>query len=188
MTDVQALTERVGKLERQSRWFKRAGGAAAVVIVLGLLIGQAGVQKQAAQRRLVEAEGFMLKDKDGKIRGAWTVLPDGGTGLTLHGKDEEARGEWAVLPDGATGLRLYNKDGKSCGAWVVLPDGRTGLTLFGKDEEARIILHVDSRGFPGVSLDDNRHNTRAALTVAEEDNSPVFILTDESGKVIFHAP
>jgi hypothetical protein len=81
--DVQELSERVCRVERQNRrrWLALLG-----VVGLGgaLLIGAA---EAAPKPSVVEANGFVLKHSSGEIRGELMIGPDGGGLLVLYGPD-----------------------------------------------------------------------------------------------------
>src|SRR3990172_7128596 len=86
------IAERLDRLERENRWWKR------VVIVILVIVGSVGLMGQTPSgRRVVEAERFVLKDADGRIRG---VLGSEYPGLLPE----------SSLP-GQVGLHLYSSSG-----------------------------------------------------------------------------
>jgi hypothetical protein len=79
--ELAAVVARLEKVERQNRRLRGAGIAVLMLAVAGLLMGQA-----LPKARIVEAEGFVLKDGAGKVRAELVVDKDG-PGLELYGKN-----------------------------------------------------------------------------------------------------
>ncbi|MGH9740138.1 MAG: hypothetical protein ACRD4X_16380 [Candidatus Acidiferrales bacterium] len=93
MEEDQELAERVGRLERQNRFWKIGGIAAIAALAVSLtatLWAQERVFPRGAERALrvqtVESEHFVLKDADGTTRGEFAVTPTGPV-LELLGPD-----------------------------------------------------------------------------------------------------
>ena len=89
---MDKLVQRMDRLERENRWFKRIGLLGLVGIAAVMLMGQA-----PKTNKIIEAEGFVVKDQKGNVR---AVL-----------------GEAKPLPyrvrQPEHGLFLYSEDGKS---------------------------------------------------------------------------
>ena len=159
MTELEALANRVPRLETQNRWFKRAGVSAVGVVTIALVMGQAGAKQQAPATKVVEAEKFVLRDKDGRQRGSWGVDPDGSTALSLRDKDGKERGIWVVSPEWGTALILCDPDGKLRGDWTVRPDGSTRLSLRDKDGRQRGGWAMLPDGTASLSIYDEQGNS-----------------------------
>lgn len=71
---LEDLQERVVKLERQNRRFKRLGATALIVPALLLLLGQ------APSKKTVEANEFVLRDAGGNVRIKLSMENHGGGG------------------------------------------------------------------------------------------------------------
>jgi hypothetical protein len=61
-TELETLQMRVERLERQNCWMKRAGCGALLLLALVVTTGQ------SRQPRTVEAEQFILRDTQGRVR------------------------------------------------------------------------------------------------------------------------
>lgn len=134
--DWQAVIDRLEKLENQNRRLKQIGAVVLVLAVSFLLMGQ------AAPKKTVEANEFVLKDASGRVRGQLlmrllgpdlTLFDENGTPLAglgasaygpgLYLNDEKGKTR-ALLGDdaGGPGLRSTIRTG-SCeprcttGAW-----------------------------------------------------------------------
>ena len=157
--ELAAVVARLENVERQNRRLKAAGIAVLVLAVAGLLMGQT-----MPRARIVEAEGFVLKDAAGKVRAelagdnhltrlrlndengegraVLTVAKDGPR-LNLYDENGEVRAILTVAKDGPR-LNLYDEDGKSRAILAVFkarhaaagPREKAGLVLFGEDEKA----------------------------------------------------
>ena len=77
--DLQAVVERLGKVEKQNRRLRSVGIAVLVLVSAVLAIGQT-VPKE---RILLEAEAFILRDKNGNDRAQLGVTEDGSPFLII---------------------------------------------------------------------------------------------------------
>ncbi len=75
---VQALAERLTRLEAQNRRFRKAGIAALV------LASAVAVMGQARTSRVLEANEFVLKDSSGAVRASLSVDRTNGPILTFY--------------------------------------------------------------------------------------------------------
>jgi hypothetical protein len=87
-SELAAVVARLEKVERQNRRLRGAGIAVLVLAVAGLLMGQA-----MPKARIVEAEGFVLKDGAGKVRAELVVDKDG---PVLRLSDENGKTIWSA--------------------------------------------------------------------------------------------
>ena len=71
---MEAVVERLDRVERENRRLKKAGVAILAGIAGVVLMGQAMPTKVA---KVVEAEKFVLKDTAGKVRGGLYVQGQG---------------------------------------------------------------------------------------------------------------
>jgi hypothetical protein len=69
-SELQAITERLERLERQNHALKRAGIGALAIFGAALLMGQG-----APAPRTVEAQKFVLRDSSGRVRADLSMLP-----------------------------------------------------------------------------------------------------------------
>ena len=209
--DLAAVMARLEKVERQNRGLKTAGIAVLVLTVVGLLMGQA-----MPRARIVEAEGFLLKDGAGKVWGGLGVdenasrlfLADekGKTRAELSGskygsmlllRDENGKGRASlVLLKFNSGLELYDENRKF-GAMLNVNEDGPRLSLHDENRKGRVGLGVDKDG-PRLGLYDEKGKIRAALgrteleaiktgTVEQRAESSL-VLFDRDGKVLWQTP
>jgi hypothetical protein len=176
MTELEAVIERVGKLERQNRRMKRAGAVALILATAVFLMGQ------GASKKTVEANEFILKDASGKVRGRFgmDLSLNGGPQLSLLDSNGDKR---ALLDVGdSAGLTLNHRSGKNVES-VVLVAGNDGLSLyFGKNLRAAAKLTMDQFG-PDLAFFDANAKKRLNLQVVNADSSPG--IPSESGIALY---
>ena len=173
------LTERLDRLERENRRWRRAGAGVLIVIAAFALMGQAiqGVPKA------MEAERFVLRDTGGRVRAALGMEADGSVGLWLLDSAGKTRAGVGVSREGSPVMALADQTGKSRLS-LTLTDG-PGLSLRDQDR-TRISLSVLAEG-SGIYVWDQAGRERVVLIVAA-DGSQVLGFRDKDGKVIWKAP
>ena len=154
---LDPVTQRLDRLERENWYWKRATILLLIFISLTLLMGQGSVTP-----RMIEAERFVLKDINGKIRG---VL---GAADTYRSPSDH------VFTSGDYGLHLYDADGRYL-AGLYYEDRFIGggqiesvgkLELRGKNTPTSATLHV-SDGLALLRLD----STEQPREIAERESS-----------------
>ncbi len=84
--DLMAVVERLEKVEGQNRTLKMVAAVVLALAVAGMVMGQA-----MPKARIVETEGFVLKDGTGKVR---ATLVAGKDGSELILADENGKTIW----------------------------------------------------------------------------------------------
>lgn len=172
--DWTAVVERLEKLERQNRRMKQAGAVALLLATAVLLMGQ------ASPNRTVEANEFVLKDANGRVRGRWSIKADtaqfhlvdtngvdrislaelgNSTLLSLQDSDGGQRASLQVIRQ-TSQLLLNHADDRASVHLAAEESGNTTLTLFGISElnlagRMRLWSNIDE-GETGLSLTDNK--------------------------------
>lgn len=174
------LVARMGRVEAQNRALKRLSTILATAVGLGVLVGGVHVLSPNAMDFLrptlgvVEANGFIVRDRDGVARGQWLVEEDGRIRFSLHDLGETRRLSVSVQNGGSPGLSLANRDGQTRLALGLNSDGsanfvvadRAGLprTVLGLSaEEAAGLTIVDGNGAPRVQLGVDRNGASTVL-------------------------
>lgn len=134
------LAERLHRLERENRRWKRAGGVALAVTAAVMLMGQ------ATSSKVIEAERFVLRDSQGRNRGGLRVLTDDRPLLQLADEHGRPRAELAVLSNNTPALYFYDYDqgsdvGRKYLAWLgVSRNGSVTLALIDREEQRQAQL------------------------------------------------
>jgi hypothetical protein len=132
---IQAVLERLEKLERQNRKLKRAGVLALLVVGSLVLMGQA-----APKSRTVEGEKFVLRDGRGRVRAKLDTDVDSSPALKLSDANGNLRAMLSLDGSGDAGVWLFDAKGKpevvvgTAGAarWLSFysAEGRAGVDLW----------------------------------------------------------
>lgn len=154
---IDAIVQRLERLERQGRRWKATATLAIITLGLVLLIG-AGKNGETSVPNELQAHAFVLVARDG-------------TPLARLG----------LLPHGAWGLGFYDQGKKSRIVLSVEGDGSSLLSLFGKDGKGSLLLSASGSGATSLRLVDMHWKTRTALATWP-DGSPFLQLTDRDGK------
>ncbi len=136
------------------------------MMVAVVLMGQATATKVV---KVVEAEKFVLRDADGKVRARLESLPSGLVRLALLDKYENVQSVLSVGV-GRPSLVLAGRNNKT-----ILTT--SFLSISGK---SRLTLAVLPSGEQSLALTDNTGRTRAELAI-EVDGSSTFGLFDRTG-------
>ena len=174
---MEALVKRLNRLERENRRLKRAGVIALAVMTAVVLMGKATAGKVA---KVVEAEGFVLRDARGTVRARLETLSFGKVQLVLFDKDEKPQSILGVGSDGP-GLILGGKEGTTFLS-------NTLLLFSGKDFKVRLGMTLFPPQEPGLILAGSNGKHRAKLILGD-DGAPALRFLDPDGKnVIWSAP
>ena len=147
-SEMGAVVVRLEKVEQQNQKLKMVGVVALALAVAGMIMGQA-----MPKARIVEAEGFVLKDAAGKPRAELAVLKNG-LRLALYDENDKARVLLAVDKEEGPGLHLYDENGKDRADLGV---GKAGpvLALYDENDKIRAELAVSKYGPGLVQYDEN---------------------------------
>jgi len=102
---LEDLHDRILKLEKQNRRFKRLGVAALIVPALLLFMGQ------APSKKTIEANEFILRDDGGNIRARLFVTEKNTTKMAIPGMAEPV----PITFNPKAMLALYDEKGKAIG-------------------------------------------------------------------------
>ena len=174
--DLCAVLERLVKVEKKNRRLKQAGVAILVIGAACMLIGQA-----SPKARTIEAERFMLLDRNGKMRGGFGTFEDGETSLSLFDLNEKERAALVLDAAGNPTFRLGGKDGETLLDVSLNPSGAASLMLFARSGKGGVSVAVDSHGTPAVELRDSGGDVRASLSLFKE-GAPGLGLLDKAGR------
>jgi hypothetical protein len=192
---MQAVLERLEKLERQNRRLRGVGVLAIGAVGVLVLMGQAGPRSN-----IVEAQQFIVKDSQGKLR-VWL-----GVGQPRVSDATRTLPMGVIASGEATGLFLYDDRGReqtqlfaTPGGGVVYintPSGPTaqvsgeGVTLFGPDGKLAADFKNGPSGAGYLDLHGENGRERIVLdgTQKTPPGEPIIYVMGKDGKVIWRAP
>ncbi len=173
---IETLARRLDRVERENRWLKQAGVVALAVIAAVVLMGQATESKVA---KVVEAEKFVVKDRDGEVRATLGIekSPHKGVGLELLAPGAHNFG--ASLSTGVDGhsTLLFSDNGMNVRLSLQTnKDGTSSLYLNQRKGAGGIVLTSS----PAILVSDRKDKTRLFIGL-EKDESVFLSLSDREG-------
>lgn len=149
------LTERLKCLERRQadlhRTNRRLGSITGALLLMAgavLLMGQT----TSRQPQSLEAEQFVLRDSDGKVRGAMGITPEGSVGLNLTDVKGQTRITLDIAENGTPGMDFYDAQGKLRATFALGPNGTPGMGLYDDKGKLRTSLDVPAANTPGLAF------------------------------------
>jgi hypothetical protein len=147
-----------------------------VVAVVGVGLVALLSMGQAARSRTVEAERFVLKDRQGKIRAVLGESPDDEIGLVVYDARQRPGAVIAVRDGGFPVVELRD----ATGVPKVTLDLSTGLAVSGDGPRVTVGVHLGTE--PTVQLSDKDGWTRASLSLATGPSpAPILKFLDPRG-------
>jgi len=191
---MQTVMERLDRLERELRWWKRLGGASAVGLALIIVLGAtgAGVPDEIRARR------FVVVASDGRSLGRLGTSPDGSPELALYDPKGIERAILVLSQGAEPMLHLRNED-NTLGATIRV-DHITLETKSAHGLGTSASMTSDALGSPGIRLSKpdgdatlsfvlggphlalSHGSKQRAVVGLDLDGSPEIALSDEAGK------
>jgi len=148
--DRVSIVERIDLLEREVRRWRRAA-----VILTAFVVALATMAHAYPGARVLEAQRFVLKDSQGRVR--VELGGDNDHSIALRFKDDSGASRLTLgLEDDAALLVLSEKGGRPRAGLVTLAHGVPGLTFYDALGRARAELGLARDGAASVSLIDAR--------------------------------
>ena len=169
--DLRTMSDRLDRLERENRRLRRTRALPWVAVVVLALLG-AGLSEVP---KVIEAERFVLRDKQGAIRAALQVEQDGESNLTFFDRAGEDLMHLGVDSDSGAVLRM---DGKVRGSMLELGVNRFGASTLEMMEIGGNLLMLSATGTAdgpehglGLELGDV-NGDGGSLTIELENGKP----------------
>jgi hypothetical protein len=145
---LKCLEHKQADLQRTIRRLGSFTGALLLMTGALVLMGQIGTR----QAQSLEAEQFVLRASDGKVRGAMGITPDGAVGLSLADLKGQTRITLDLAASGSPGLDFYDAQGKLRATFALGPTGTPGLGLYDAGGKLRTSLDVPAVSTPGLAF------------------------------------
>lgn len=159
----------------------------------GALVNVGWAQKPRLATDVLQAEAFIVMDRDGNARAVLNTAADGTVGLVLRDPGGKERMRFGVDAGGGTHVILNDSAGRQRADL-----GSTGLILRDDAGRPRAMFAVDADGQPSLVLLDEGQKGRAVLGSAKFqgarpgenlDRPPSsLILLDGQQRIVFEAP
>jgi len=174
--NLQSVLNRLETLEKQNRRLKQVGMAALVLVSALVLMGQA-----AAKNRTVEANEFIVKGLDGRVR-AWFGVDSHGCRLQMFDSQKRSLVSIGVRDMGGGWLTLDDPEHGNSAALRV----DSGTPVGGWAAGSLLVLH-DSDGFEAM-IGNNPALTSSITGERTATSAASVVLSDKDRKVIWRAP
>jgi hypothetical protein len=167
----RGLTIRTGELERENRRLRRIwmGTLVSVALLLGLatalviVAARHGLPGTVAD--VIEARQFMLRDKNGTVRGSWTAADDGSMRLQLQAPGTKAGLSLSVLAGGASGITVRDSAGRSRAVLGLLPDQTVSMLFADENGTTRTVLSLVRGGATTLVFADRSGSAKVGMGV-----------------------
>lgn len=180
---------RLERLERDNARLRRMG--AWILVVTAVLLGVAGAIVVVAARRgmpglvpeVVEAREFVLRDREGHVRGAWGSDDEGAIRLVLQDHRNGTSIRLNLLDDGSTGLTFSDSTGNQRVVLAALPDETSSLVFADRLGLTRSVLSLGPTGAATLVFADKGGITRTGIGVDSRGKAMLTVagLSDEAG-------
>jgi len=168
---LRHMAERIQGLERETRRLHRLwmGTVVGLAVLLGLAASLVIVSARhgfpGTVADVIESHQFLVRDKDGSVRGAFGALDDGTLRLSLQASGSRAAVTLTALKGGASGLTFTVSSGKARSVLGLLPDETASLTFGDRNGQTRSALSLNPEGSATLVFADRTGATRAGLGV-----------------------
>jgi hypothetical protein len=167
---IDAMAERLERLERENRRLKRIGGLVLLGAVASLLSGA-----DDGKTKPVEAERFVLKDRAGLKRAELSAEPNGSASFNLFDRAGKVRLRMAIeaaqegFPSDEALVSVCDERGKDRVVTLVNPFGVPQLSLFDRSGKDRLNLLIDdANNFVSFQMSDRKDARRFSLDCGED--------------------
>ena len=183
---LRHMAERIQGLERETRRLHRLwmGTLFALAVMLGLAASLVIVSAKhgfpGTVADVIESRQFLVRDKDGQVRGVFGATDAGDLRLSLQSPNTRAGVTLTALKGGASGLSFSDSAGKTRGVLGLLPDETTSLTFGDRNGQTRSALSLNPEGSATLVFTDRSGSTRAGLGV-DSRGVGTFTVVDRPG-------
>jgi hypothetical protein len=199
---IDTITQRLARLERENRWWKALASTAIAALGLMLLMGagrngntNSGLPPAAGE---IQARAFVLVDQHGTPLARLGLLPHGALGLGFYDQGKKTRLLLSVEGDGSSSVSLFSKDGRGSALLTATGNGSTSLRLLDANWKVRASLATWPDGSPFLQFSDRGGKDRVLLGYAElmvtstgaivKRPASSLLLLDQDESVIWRAP
>ena len=183
------VNARIAGLEAENQRLRRLSlwtiiGLAAVLglgIALVIVGSRRGLPGTVA--REVASRSFVVRDADGKVRGAWGVAADGSLRFSIQDARGKAGVTMTVLKDGSSGVTISDTLGNARAVIGLLPDQTTTLVFADGAGRSRTVLNLAGDGASSLAFADRNGSTRAGLAL-DSRGFGTFTLAERPGAAV----
>lgn len=151
-------------------------GAATALVVTAARHGMPGFVPD-----IVESKEFVLRDREGRVRGVWGSDDEGAIRLVLQDAASATSVKLNLLDDGSAGLTFADSAGNARLVVALLPDETTTLLFADGSGYTRTVLSLAPSGASTLIFADQGGNTQSAIGVDGRGRSMLTVrgMTDQ---------
>lgn len=182
------LEERLARIEREVRWWRRVAvaiAAAALALVAVRALERDAAAEPKGSISSVRAEAFELVDAKG-ARTAALVNSEGGPHLLLLGTKGQALMDVGVENDGPQ-IVQFTPEGKNRVVITIGSNGLPRIQLNDAKDDPRVLLAAEPSGGAAMAILGPGKTVRA-LVATDADGTPHFETRDKDQKAVWVAP
>ena len=134
---IDALTERVERMERENRRWRQGAGLTLIAVLEVMISGS----QRANEAKVVEAESIIVRDKQGNERARLGVGSNGVAYLSLKDKGGDGGIDLVASPEGHPHLDVWNKTQGHL--MLVAAPNRMAVDFLDKNRVGQIALKIE---------------------------------------------
>lgn len=165
------VTRWLEELTRENRRLRRQANGTLVVVALLLGLAAALVYTAASHGmpgfvpQVIEAREYLLRDSEGRVRGAWGSDAEGAIRFVLQDHRTRRNVKLNLLDDGTAGLTFADSTGNPRMIIATLPDETTNLVLVDGRGVTRTVMSLSKSGASTLVFADNGGRVLTSLGV-----------------------
>ena len=168
------VIERLEALERENRWLWRVGAGTFVTAVVFLVEATNLIHPP----EILEAQGFILKDSSGRVRGQLRTIKGGSPEFSLLDDAGNEGVRLATSQDNSSSLNLLDR-GQSRIEVTASSDGTARLQMTDDGDENRLALFLRNDGTTGQAFESGKRGIHVAV---QPDGMAGACVVDERGR------
>jgi hypothetical protein len=167
----RGLSIRIEELARENRRLRRlwmgtvVSGALLLGLATALVVVSARHGLPGTVADVIEARQFLLRDRDGAVRGSWSSGEKGSMRLQLQAAGSKAGLSLAVLEGGASGITVRDSAGRSRAVLGLLPDQTVSLLFADENGTTRTVLSLVRGGASTLVFADRSGSAKVGMGV-----------------------
>lgn len=180
---IVSLRAETARLRRLSL-FGLAVGAIILGLATALVVTAARHGMPGFVPDVVESKEFVLRDREGRVRGVWGSDDEGAIRLVLQDAASATSVKLNLLDDGSAGLTFADSAGNARLVVALLPDETTTLLFADGQGFTRTVLSLAPSGASTLIFADQGGNTQSAVGVDGRGRPMLTVrgMTDQEGQ------
>ncbi len=175
-----ARLERANGRRRWISWLLLVGLAGSLALSAAIIFDPSLVAGIAGAGGEIRAQGFVLEDQEGNVRGSWYLEEDRSVRLSIHDAAGRARMNFTVREDGAPGISLADEDDRRRVVLGLLPDQTSTLVFADGNGVPRSVLGVSRQGSASLLFADQDGTSRVSLGLDANGEGRLVLPADPS--------